>query len=398
MEDSKQGLQKNWQQFTLLVIVNAFVGGMLGLERSILPMLGEELLGSTTSSFLLSFIVAFGISKALANYLMGKAANRIGRKRLLIIGWLFAIPVPFLLIYASSWSWVIFANILLGINQGLAWSSTVIMKIDLVGDKDRGLAMGINEFAGYLAIAITTFLTAQIATSYGLRPYPFYLGIIFIFFGLLLSIFVVKDTGHFVKKEVSKNKSKKIDDLFLQTTILDRNLGSVTQAGFVNNLNDGMFWGLMPILLASRGFSLPQIGIITAIYPAVWGLGQLVTGKFADIYKHKTLLTIGMLIQAIALFGLVFTQHFYSSILLAMILGWGTAMVYPVFLVVIADKAPVAQRAESIGIFRLWRDFGYAAGAILTGLIADWFNFDYALITVAILTLFSGFVIMRRME
>ncbi|MEJ2005825.1 MAG: MFS transporter, partial [Cyclobacteriaceae bacterium] len=276
------GLKQNWKQVTLLVVVNGFVGAMVGLERTILPELAEADFGIAARTAILSFIVVFGISKAITNYYTGAFANKFGRKKLLVAGWIFAIPVPLILIYADHWNWIILANIFLGINQGLTWSSTVVMKIDLVGERNRGLAMGLNESAGYISVGIVAFLTGWIASTYGLRPYPFILGIIFTIAGLTLSYFFVKDTVHHVGREAKSSKVTKLKNVFLETTWTNHNLGSISQAGLVNNLNDGMVWGLLPMLLASKGFSLGEIGKIVAIYPAVWGIGQLLTGKMAD--------------------------------------------------------------------------------------------------------------------
>lgn len=283
----KLGLKENWQQFTLLVIVNAFVGGMVGLERSIIPQLAELEFGLSSKSAILSFIVAFGVTKAIANYFTGRLANKIGRKNLLVIGWIIALPIPILLIYADNWAWIVVANVLLGISQGLTWSSTVVMKMDLVGEKQRGLAMGINEFAGYLAVGIVAFLTGYIAQNYGIRPYPFYIGIVISVLGLLLTLIWVKDTRTFVSQEAKTSTIGKTENVFWTTTFTDKTLSSVTQAGLVNNLNDGMIWGLLPILLLQLRFDNQNIGIITAIYPTVWGIGQLVTGKLSDIFSKK---------------------------------------------------------------------------------------------------------------
>ena len=393
----KAGLKENWQQFTLLVIINAFVGGMIGLERSILPSIAEVEFHLSVKTAILSFIVVFGISKALANFFMGKMANRMGRKTLLIAGWLFGLPVPFLLMYAPDWNWIIFTNMLLGINQGLAWSATVVMKIDLVGKKDRGLAMGINEFAGYLSVGIVAFLTSWIAVSYGLRPYPFYLGIGLVFAGLLGSIFLVKDTQKHVEEEIQDHPKKKLDNIFWQTTWKHSNLGSISQAGLVNNLNDGMVWGLLPLFLLTKNYSLEQIGIVAGLYPVVWGLGQLFTGKMGDHFCKKDLLFWGMFIQAIALTAILVSTTYWLDIAASAVLGWGTAMVYPTFLSAISESTHPEQRAESIGVFRMWRDLGYAVGALLTGIIADFFGMGEALAIIILLTLLSAFIINFRM-
>jgi MFS family permease len=397
-KEIKLGLKENWKQFTLLVIINGFVGGMVGLERSILPELAHEEFGMLVKTAILSFIVVFGITKAITNYYAGALANRVGRKNLLTIGWFFAIPIPFILIYADSWNWIVFANILLGINQGLTWSSTVVMKIDLVGQKNRGFAMGINESVGYLAVGGVAFLTGWIASEYGLRPYPFYVGIGFVVLGLLGSFFLVKDTRHHVAKESTSSSIRKMQNVVWETTWKDRNLGSISQAGLVNNLNDGMVWGILPILLAGKNFSLEDIGIIVAVYPAVWGIGQLITGKLSDSLNKKWMLFVGMLLQGLALLILIWAETFFDFIMICTVLGVGTAIVYPTFLAGIADYTHPEQRAKSIGVFRLWRDLGYAFGALLTGVIADVWNISSAIGAIAILTLLSAVIIAIRMK
>jgi len=392
------GLKENWRQFTLLVIVNAFVGGMIGLERTIIPQIAEADFGLAAKTAILSFIVVFGITKAITNYYTGTLANRFGRKNLLVTGWLFALPVPLLLIYAPHWNWIIVANIFLGISQGLTWSSTVVMKIDLVGEKDRGFAMGLNEFAGYVALAAVAFFTGYIASNYGLRPYPFYIGIVLGVVGLLLSWLFVKDTHKHVQLEAISSTIPLLKNIFWETTWKHKNLGSITQAGLINNLNDGMVWGLFPLLLVSKGFDLHETGIIVAIYPAVWGLGQLYSGKLADNYCKKTLLFLGMFLQAIALLGMVWANSFFWFIALSSLLGIGTAIVYPTFLAAISDYTHPDQRPRSIGIFRLWRDLGYAIGAILTGLIADRFGLPAPILAIGLLTLASSLIIRFRMR
>ncbi|MEM7297386.1 MAG: MFS transporter [Bacteroidota bacterium] len=396
--DIQLGLKENWKQFTLLVIINGFVGGMVGLERTILPQIAEVDFNIAAKTAILSFIVVFGISKAITNYYTGALANKVGRKNLLVIGWLIGLPVPILLIYASSWNWIIAANILLGINQGLTWSSTVVMKIDLVGKKDRGFAMGLNESAGYLAVGIVAFLTGWIASEYGLRPYPFYLGIGFAVIGLLSSYFLVNDTVHHVNSEISTSDTKKLKNVFFDTSWKHPNLGSISQAGLVNNLNDGMIWGLLPVLLLSKEFNLEEVGKLVAIYPLVWGLGQLITGKLADIFVKKWMLFWGMLMQGIAILGLIYANSFLAFVFLGIILGIGTAIVYPTFLAAIADSTHPQQRAKSIGVFRLWRDLGYAIGAILTGIVADAFGIDYSIVLIGLLTVVSSLVILFRMR
>jgi MFS family permease len=398
MEHIKLGLRENWRQFALLVIVNGFVGGMVGLERSILPQIAEQEFAIAAKTAILSFIIVFGIVKAITNYYAGALANKFGRKNLLVAGWVIAIPIPLMLMFAPNWNWIIAANVLLGINQGLAWSSTVVMKIDLVGEKQRGFAMGLNEFAGYLAVALIAFLTGYIAGEYGIRPYPFYLGIGLVALGLLGSIFLIKDTRHHVAKETSSSALPRLKNIFWDTTWKDRNLGTVTQAGLVNNLNDGMAWGIFPILLAGKGFNLEQIGIVTAVYPAVWGIGQLFTGKMADKFCKKDLLFAGMFLQALALVSLAAASSMFHFVTLSAVLGWGTAMVYPTFLATVAENTHPQDRAKSIGIFRLWRDLGYAIGAILTGLIADWISIGASILFIGFLTFLSAFIIQYRMR
>ncbi|MBS1920995.1 MAG: MFS transporter [Bacteroidetes bacterium] len=398
MKPVQLGLKENWQQFTLLVIVNAFVGGMAGLERSILPEIADTEFHIAAKSVILSFIVVFGIVKAITNYFTGSLSNKFGRKNLLTLGWLFGIPVPFILMFADNWSWIVAANILLGINQGLTWSSTVVMKIDLVGEKQRGLAMGINEFAGYLALALVAFLTGWIASEYGSRPYPFYIGIFLSSAGFFVSWLLVKDTRHHVTAETTVSSIPLLKNIFWDTTWKNKNLGSVTQAGLVNNLNDGMVWGLFPILLASKGFSIGQIGMVTAIYPAVWGIGQLFTGKMADRFCKKNLLFAGMLLQGLSLIGFLFAATITDFIFLSVVLGLGTALVYPTFLATVAENTHPTDRAKSVGIFRLWRDLGYAIGAILAGIIADSLGINASIFIIGLLTILSALIIFYRMK
>lgn len=393
----KLGLKENWQQFTLLVIVNAFVGGMVGLERTILPELAAEKFGIASKTAILSFITAFGITKAAANFFMGKLANRFGRRNLLLAGWIFALPIPFILIYAQNWEQIVLANILLGLSQGLSWSSTVIMKIDLAGEKDRGLAMGLNEFAGYAAVGLIAFVSGYIAHRFGITPYPFYIGIFLSVTGLLLTLFWIRDTASHVAQESRSSDMKPLKHVFLDTSFRNRTLSSITQAGLVNNLNDGMIWGLLPLLLLSLQYHSGQAGIITAVYPTVWGIGQLFTGKMADKYSQKAMLFGGMLLQGLAILLLPFAHEFWLLIALAAILGIGTALVYPTFLTAIARITTPAQRAESIGSFRLWRDLGYAAGAIISGIVADAFGISAAIILIGVLTIVSSLIIQFRM-
>ena len=370
------GLKKNFGQFTLLVIINAFVGGMIGMERSILPEIAEQEFHIFDKSIILSFIIVFGVSKAIANYFTGVLANRFGRKKLLIIGWLLSAPVPFIFMYANNWNWIVFANFLMGIHQGFAWSSTVVMKMDLVAEKERGLAMGLNEFAGYLAVACVAYFTAWVAAKFGLRPYPFYIGIGLILLGLAGTIFFIKETLFHSHAEAKESVVPKMKNIFLETTFVNKNLSSVTQAGLVNNLNDGMIWGLLPMLLALKKFSLQDIGIITAVYPAVWGIAQLFTGKLSDIFGRKPLLFTGMFLQGIIIVMINYAENYFQFFILSFFLGIGTALVYPTFLASIADNTHPSQRAESVGVFRLWRDGGYAIGALLTGILAEIFNIE----------------------
>lgn len=396
-DNVKLGLKENWKQFSLLVLVNAFVGGMVGLERTILPQIAEADFGLAAKTAILSFIIVFGVTKAFTNYYAGVLANRMGRRNLLILGWLFALPVPVILMEADHWNWIIAANILLGINQGLAWSSTVVMKIDLVGERNRGFAMGLNEFAGYVALAAVAFATGYIAHEYGLRPYPFYLGIALAVVGFVTSLIFIKDTKKHVLLESVVSTIPKLRNVFWDTTWNHRNIGSVTQAGLVNNLNDGMVWGLFPILLAAKGFDLNEIGIIVAIYPAIWGIGQLFTGSLADKFCKKNLLFWGMLLQGVALVAMLWANTFGLFAALSSVLGIGTAIVYPTFLAAVSDYTHPQERPKSIGIFRLWRDLGYAIGAILTGLIADKYGLSAPILLIGLLTVLSALIVRIRM-
>jgi MFS family permease len=384
------GLRANLSQFVLLVIINAFVGGMIGMERSILPQLAEVEFGIAAKTAVLSFIVAFGITKAFANLFTGTLASRLGRKRLLLLGWALGLPVPFLLMFAPTWGWVIGANILLGAHQGFAWSATVVMKIDLAGERDRGLAMGLNEFAGYLAVAMAAFATGWIAGEYGLRPYPFYLGVGLSVVGFLATLLLVRDTHAHVAAEAVTSQVPRLEQIFRDTSWRHRNLGSVTVTGLVNNLNDGMVWGLLPILLVQKGFSLHEIGSLAAVYPAVWGIGQLFSGRLSDWVCKKDLMLWGMILQGLALLGLAMAGSFVSFALLLALLGWGTAMVYPTFLASIAENTHPFDRAKSLGVFRFWRDMGYAIGALLTGILADAFGIPASIVAVGVLTVAIG--------
>ncbi len=396
--DTKLGLLENWKQFSLLVLINGLVGGMIGLERSILPSLASQFFGMESQAAMFSFIVVFGISKALSNYYAGHFANHFGRKYVLIFGWFFAIPIPFIFMWAPTWNWIIAANVLLGINQGLAWSSTVTMKIDLVGDRNRGLAMGINEFAGYLSVGLVAFLTAWIAQHYGIRPYPFYLGIAFVVLGLFLSVFFVHDTRGHVATAAVQSSLPRLTSIFWDTTYSHPNLGAVTQAGFINNLNDGMIWGLLPMLLLAKDFPLADMGVIVALYPMVWGIAQLGAGKMSDIICQKDLLILGMFIQALALYGLIVAQTYWHFAGLSVLLGLGTAMVYPTFMAAVTQNTHPMDRAKSLGVFRLWRDLGYAVGAILTGLSLNYFPIWVIIALIATLTILSAGILKIRMR
>lgn len=396
------GLRANIAQFSLLVVVNAFVGAMVGMERSILPSIAEHEFHLAARASILSFIVVFGVTKALTNYLAGRLADAYGRKRVLVGGWLIATPVPFLLMWAPSWSWIVFANVLLGISQGLTWSTTVIMKIDLAGPKDRGLAMGLNEFAGYLAVAASALFTGIIASRFGLRPQPFYLGVGFVVVGFLLSIVLVRETKHHVHHESVLNGSPPERmptqrEIFAATSILDRNLSSVSQAGLVNNLNDGMAWGLFPIFFAAAGLDLVHVGWLAAIYPGVWGIGQLVTGGLSDRIGRKWLIVSGMWAQSIGIVVTVLSKTFVGFAMGGVLLGLGTAMVYPTFLAAIGDVAHPTWRASAVGVYRLWRDLGYAIGALLAGMVADILGVSASIWVVALVTFGSGLLAALRM-
>ncbi|TAK06534.1 MAG: MFS transporter, partial [Candidatus Manganitrophaceae bacterium] len=365
------GLRPNLAQFSLLVVVNAFVGAMIGLERTILPAIAEQEFHLVARAAVLSFIVVFGVVKALTNYFAGRLSDAVGRKAVLVAGWLIAVPVPFLLMWAPSWNWILAANALLGVSQGLTWSTTVIMKIDLAGPDRRGLAMGLNEFAGYGAVALSALATGYVAAAYGLRPQPFYLGIAFAMTGLLLSALLVRETHGHMRHEAKNHAApahmatRSQREVFLSTSFLDRNLSSISQAGLVNNLNDGMAWGLFPIFYAAAGLSLERIGWLAAIYPAVWGAGQLFTGALSDRVGRKWLIAGGMWVQAAGIALIVLSTKFLGFAAGATLLGAGTAMVYPTLLAAIGDVAHPAWRASSVGVYRLWRDLGYAVGALL---------------------------------
>lgn len=400
------GLRANWQQFTILVIVNAFVGGMVGLERAVLPLLAEQDFGLASKAAILSFIATFGIVKALANLFAGRMSDRLGRKGVLIAGWLVGLPAPMLVMLAPSWGWVILANILLGINQGLCWSTTVIMKIDLVGPARRGLAMGLNEAAGYLAVSLAALASGYIAANTALRPQPFYLGVAFALAGLLLSAFFVRESHGHARHEsrmragapAQPAAQPSFGQVFLLTSWKNRAMFAVSQAGLVNNLNDGMAWGLFPLYFALAGLSVAQIGLLTAIYPAVWGVGQLATGALSDRLGRKWMIATGMFAQAGAIFLMLLPGGFRLWAASAATLGLGTALVYPTLLAAIGDVAHPAWRASAVGVYRLWRDSGYAVGALLAGMIADLLGISWAIGAVGMLTLLSGLVVSAVMD
>ena len=396
------GLRENLPQFALLVFVNAFVGAILGTERSILPAIAEQEFHLVGRTALLSFIVVFGVAKALTNYGAGRMCDRFGRKHVLVAGWLVAVPVPFLLMWAPTWNWVLIANVLLGVSQGLTWSTTVIMKIDLVGAKQRGLAMGLNEFAGYVAVAGSALATGWIAAQYGLRPQPFYLGIAFVAVGLALSVLLVRETHQHVSREATLLGGLPADapsprQVFWRTSALDPTLSSVSQAGLVNNLNDGMAWGLFPLVFAAAGLNLAQVGLLAAVYPATWGVVQLATGALSDYAGRKPLIVWGMWIQAIAIAVVTVADTSIGFAGGSVLLGIGTAMVYPTLLAAIGDVAHPTWRASAVGVYRLWRDLGYAVGALAAGIIADAFGLQAAMWFVAALTFMSGTVSALRM-
>lgn len=401
------GLRENWPQFGLLVLINAFVGGMVGLERTVLPLLGWDLLGVGSETVVFSFVVAFGLVKAFTNVASGVLADRFSRRSVLVTGWLVALPVPLMLAWGPTWNWVIAANILLGVSQGLAWSMTVNMKIDLVGPKRRGLAMGLNEGAGYVALGLTALLTGYIATQAGLRPEPFYLGIGYALLGLVLSIALVRDTGAHVALEArSRGAGEQAESrpsglwVFAETTWRNRTLLSVTQAGLVNNLNDGVSWVVFPLLFAGAGLKLEAIGIIVALYPIIWGVGQAVTGGLSDRFGRKPLIVAGMLLQAAGLFVVAFGlgAPLAAGAAGSTLLGIGTALAYPSLLAAAGDASHPLWRATTVGVYRFWRDMGYAVGALMAGLVAAALGLVWAIQLAGLLTLVSGVVSWRLMK
>ena len=399
------GLRANLTQFSLLVLVNALVGGMVGQEQAVLPLLAKQEFHLSGYTFLLTYVLAFGITKAATNYFAGTWSDRFGRKPVLLVGWLIAIPVPLLLIWAPSWGWVIFANVLLGINQGLTWSTTVVMKIDLVGPRQRGLAMGFNEAAGYGAVALTAVVAGYLAAHFGLRPAPFLLGLSYALIGLGISAVFVRETrGHahleaenHLGAEFGSHGTLSNREIFTRTTFTEPALSSACQAGLVNNLNFGLSWGLFPILFAGTGMPVDRIGLLIATYPAVWGVGQILTGALSDRWGRKHLITTGMLIQAVALALIALGDTFSWWLMASALLGAGTAMVYPTLLAAIGDVAHPLWRARAVGVYRLWRDSGYAAGAIVGGVAADLWGLRAAVWAAAAITVASGLVVAMRM-
>ena len=400
------GLRQNLAQFMLLVAVNALVGGTLGQERTVLPLLASQTFNLDLYTSALTYIIAFGLSKAAMNYFAGTLADRYGRKPVLVAGWLVAIPVPLMLIFGPSWGWIVAANVFLGVSQGLTWSTAVIMKMDLTGPKQRGLAMGLNEAAGYLGVAITALATGYIASAYGLRPGPFLLGAAYIALGLGLSVLTIRETRHHARAEASHHVSAHSSahaglttrQIFTLTSFKDRSLSAASQAGLVNNLNDGLAWGLFPVLFVSSGLSLNQVGILAAVYPAVWGAGQLFTGAASDRWGRKWFIVAGMSVQAAGLALVAASHSFWPWIAAAILLGLGTAMVYPALLAAVGDVAHPLWRARSVGVYRLWRDGGFAIGALTAGLLADLYGIPAAIATVAALTAASGLVVALRMR
>jgi MFS family permease len=403
VSEPRLGLRENLPQFVLLVVLNAFVGAMVGLERTVLPLLGEQEFGLASKTAITSFIVSFGVTKAVINLIAARLSDRIGRKPILVVGWLFALPVPFLIIGAPAWWWIDLANVLLGANQAMAWSMTVIMKIDLVGPKRRGLALGLNEFAGYVAVGAMSWITGYIAGHYALRPQPFYLGIAISIIGLLMAVLVIRETRGHVALEASSSplasttRAPSLGRIFHVTSLGNVSLFAACQAGLVNNLNDGMSWGLYPLFFAAHGLGVERIGVVKAVYPVVWGLLQVVTGPLSDRVGRKGLIVWGMVVQAGGIWLTVLVPDYAVWILGAALQGLGTAMVYPTLLAAITDHAHPTWRASSLGVYRFWRDLGYAVGALLSGLVADLVGLEAAIHVVAALTFVSGLVVARAM-
>jgi MFS family permease len=388
------GLRANAGQFTLLVALNALVGAMVGLERSVLPIVGKEDFALRSSAAVLAFVVAFGAAKAVTNLAAGALAERVGRKRLLVAGWLVALPVPPLIALAPSWWWIVAANVLLGVNQGLAWSMTVVMKIDLAGPLRRGLALGLNEAAGYLGVAVAAFATGALAADYAPRTVVWTGAALLAAAGLLTSVFFVRDTGRHVRLEEGGDGgavAPSFGTAFTDVSFREPVLRACSQAGLVNNLNDALAWGLAPLFLAAHGASVRQIAIVAAVYPLVWGAGQLATGWLSDYTGRKPLICVGMLVQASALALLVAGDGaFPPSVTAAVLLGAGTAMVYPTLIAAVSDTVRPRERARAVGVYRFWRDFGFVAGALIAGFGADATSASTAIVIVAALTAASG--------
>ena len=401
---ARLGLKENLPQFSLLVGVNALVGGMIGQERTVVPLLAEQVFGLETIAASLTFIVAFGLVKAITNLVAGSLSDRIGRKPVLVAGWLAGLPVPFLLMWAPTWAWIVGANVLLGVNQGLTWSTTVIMKVDLVGPRNRGLAMGLNEAAGYGAVALAAMATGFIAARTGLRPEPFFVGVACAGLGLGISTLWVRETrDHAAREEeedgtrFTRGKPMAARSVFALTTYGERALSACSQAGLVNNLNDGVAWGLFPVYFAREGLSIAAVGVLMGIYPAVWSIGQIATGALSDRVGRKWLIAGGMGVQAVGIGLIAGTRGFGSWVIGSVLLGLGTAMVYPTLLAAVSDVADPSWRASAIGTYRFWRDAGFALGAIAAGLLADAFGRRIAIGSVAVLTGLSGLVVALRM-
>lgn len=396
------GLRENLGQFSLLMLVNAFVGGMVGLERTVVPLIGSEEFGLVLKTAIFSFIISFGVVKAFSNLVSGTLADRFGRKKVLVAGWVIGVPVPFMIMFAPSWEWIVAANVLLGVNQGLTWSIAVIMKIDLVGPRSRGLAVGLNEFAGYLMVGVTALVTGYLASVYGLRPEPFYLGVGYVFFGLVISMLLVRDTREHVRLEMEAHPPETnpltFREIFTRTSYGDRNLFAASQAGLVNNLNDGMSWGVFPLFFSTFGLGVERIGILKAVYPAVWGMLQIVTGPLSDRWGRKGLIVGGMWVQAAGIFVTVATRSFEWWLLGSLLLGLGTAMVYPTLIAAVSDNSHPAWRARSLSVYRFWRDLGYAIGALSAGIIADLFGISWAIGSVGVLTFVSGMIVAVAMR
>ena len=391
------GLKENLGQFTLLVVVNAFVGGMVGLERTVVPLIGSQQFGLVLKTAIFSFIVSFGVVKACSNLVSGTLADRVGRKKVLVAGWVVGVPVPFMIALAPSWGWIVAANVLLGVNQGLAWSMTVLMKIDLVGPRGRGLAVGLNEFAGYLAVGLTALATGYLASVYGLRPEPFYLGIGYVTLGLLISVFLVRDTTEHVRVEMEQHPPESAPltfrEVFSRTSFKDRHLFACSQAGLVNNLNDGMSWGVFPLFFSAFGLGVERIGVLKAVYPAVWGCLQVLTGPLSDRWGRKGLIVAGMWVQAGGIFLTVANRSFGWWLWGSILLGLGTAMVYPSLIAAVSDNSHPSWRARSLSVYRFWRDLGYAVGALCAGIIADTLGLSWAIGSVGVITFLSGVVV-----